>query len=66
MGSTAAELKIAFGANDKKGQCLIEAVETLEIDVAAVHNDIGARLKNNFVQHQDIADAVAATPTDVL
>src|SRR5438067_3941806 len=57
MGSVAPELKIAFGPNDKIGQGLIEAVETLEIDVAAVHNHIGAGLRNNFIQHQDIRNS---------
>src|SRR5439155_23740765 len=57
MGLAAPKLKIAFGPNDKVGHGLIEAVQTFEIDVAAVHNDIGAGLRNNFIQHEDIGNA---------
>src|SRR5437867_777978 len=49
-----AKLKIGFGTNDKVGQGLLKTVKTLEIDIAAIHNDIGARLRNNTIQRLDV------------
>src|ERR1043166_1988470 len=57
MGISAAKLKIASGSNDKIGQCPVESIKTLEIDVAAIHGNIGAGLRNNLVQDENVGNS---------
>ena len=50
----ALEFEVGFGASDKEAGGLMEAVEPLEVEVAAIHHVEGARLGNQHVEDVDI------------
>ena len=50
------ELEIAFGANHKESQGLMEPIKTLEIEVAAIQDVEGTRLRDEIVQDIDVVD----------
>ena len=50
----AIEFEMRFGSSDKEGGGQDKAIESSEIDVAAIHHIEGARLQNQFVQDADI------------
>ena len=51
MRVAAAKLQIAFGPNHKEAQRLLQLIEPGKVEVAAIHNEVGAGLG-----HQDIED----------
>src|SRR3989338_8016353 len=47
------ELEIAFGANHKEGQGLMERIKTLEVEVTAIQDVEGTGLGNEIVEDID-------------
>src|SRR3989338_3267934 len=50
----ALESEIGFGASDEEAGGLIEAVEPLEVEVAAIHHVESAKLGKEHVEHVDV------------
>ena len=50
------ELKARFGTDDKERHCLLETIQTPEIHIAAVHDDIRTGLGDNLIEGFDVAD----------
>ena len=48
------EFEIAFGAGDEERLGLMQVVESLEVEIAAIHDVIGAGYRNQMVQDVDI------------
>jgi hypothetical protein len=44
-----------FGSNHKVSHGL-DPIQTMDIDVAAIHNDVGTGLKNNLIEHSNIVN----------
>src|SRR5262249_36401485 len=55
MGLSSLKQKVGFGTNDKETKRLMNAMESLEICIATVHDDVGARLKDKMIQNLGVA-----------
>ena len=49
-GGRAAQLRIVFRAGHEEGFCLVQAIQAREVQVAAIHDVGGSRLKGRFVK----------------
>jgi hypothetical protein len=62
VGVAALDLEIGLGASNKETACLAQSSQTLEVDVAAVHDVEGSWLGDQLVEHVDLVPfAIADT-----
>ena len=54
MRVAAAEIEIAFGTGNEERFCLMQDVESLEVEIAAVHDVVGAGHGHKMIQNVDV------------